>query len=160
MPVWRGAYLGAVGLPTWILGGDGGVSLGLLDGLLFSLSGVAVAFALMFALWIFGVAGGGDLKLYAAIGAWLGPWNILPVLGIAGACVALVTIAGMAAALLRGKPAEPAGAAEKPAKSRLATFAWPLTAGTLLVLAFLLSNDFLPVQGAQPHPNQEQNHAR
>ena len=50
----------------------GTIGLGILDGLLFSLFGFLLAFAGMFAFWILGLCGGGDVKLYAAVGAWLG----------------------------------------------------------------------------------------
>ena len=143
----RGAWLGGAGLPTWVLGG-GGFGLGLLDGLLFALCGALVAFALMFGAWILGVCGGGDVKLYAAVGAWVGPVNVIPVLLIAGGCLAIAGLAGMGGRLLRGKG--PAGG--KPAKSRLATFSWPLAVGTLLMLLFLMGNDRLLLLSLQKAP--------
>ena len=133
---------------------------GLLDGLLFTLAGVAVAFVLMFVLWILGVCGGGDVKLYAAVGAWVGPWNVFPILGVAVACVGVVVFFGMAARLLRGKSVAVPASGEKPTKSRLATFAWPLAVGTLLVLAFLVGNDNLTMKHLQSPPKQEQTYAR
>ncbi len=66
----RGAMLGTNDQPLWIFD-TGSVWLGLLDGLLFSLVGFAVAFVSMFLMWIFGACGGGDVKLMAGIGAWL-----------------------------------------------------------------------------------------
>jgi prepilin peptidase CpaA len=57
---------------NFLIGGEGGW-LGGLDGLLFALAGFAVGFALFFVMWILGTCNGGDLKLFAAIGAWLGP---------------------------------------------------------------------------------------
>jgi prepilin peptidase CpaA len=46
--------------------------LGAIYGILFAVMGFLVAFAVMFAVWIFGSCGGGDVKLFAAIGAWVG----------------------------------------------------------------------------------------
>ncbi len=42
-------------------------------GLWFSFVGLALGLALMLAPFLFGVMGGGDVKLMAAVGAWLGP---------------------------------------------------------------------------------------
>ena len=67
----RGGWLGAANLPLAFLG-TGNVWLGLADGLLVSLLGFVLAFAVMFVMWVLGASGGGDLKLFAAIGAWLG----------------------------------------------------------------------------------------
>lgn len=49
-------------------------------GLLVSVAGSALAFALMFGLHIFGTMGAGDVKLFAAIGAVLGSSLVLPTL--------------------------------------------------------------------------------
>src|SRR5256885_6404248 len=68
----RGAWMGGQGLSAWSLAG-GSVWLGLLDGLLFALAGFALGFAVFFVLWILGACGGGDVKLFAAVAAWLGP---------------------------------------------------------------------------------------
>ena len=62
----RGTWLGWCGLPTWMLGPGWGW--GLLDGLLFTLAGVGVGFVIMCRMWVLGVCGGGDVKLYAAVG--------------------------------------------------------------------------------------------
>src|SRR5690242_19088992 len=42
-------------------------------GLLFALAGFAVGFAVFCGLWLLNMAGGGDVKLIAALGAWVGP---------------------------------------------------------------------------------------
>ncbi len=49
-------------------------------GLLASLGGFALAFALMFFLHVFGTMGAGDVKLFAAIGAIFGASLVLPTL--------------------------------------------------------------------------------
>jgi prepilin peptidase CpaA len=71
----RGAWLGATGLGTWRLGAHGAF-VGLLDGLLFALSGFALGFALFFVMWVLGMCGGGDVKLFAAVGTWVGPYYV------------------------------------------------------------------------------------
>src|ERR1700687_1446164 len=79
MNVVRGAWLGGSGASVWVLS-QGGAWLGAADGVLFAVAGFALSFAIFFVLWIMGAGGGGDLKLFAALGAWLGPVNIVLVL--------------------------------------------------------------------------------
>jgi prepilin peptidase CpaA len=67
----RGAWLGAVGDPGWLMGGS--VNAGLVDALVFTLAGFGVGFMLFFVMWVLGTCGGGDVKLFAALGAWVGP---------------------------------------------------------------------------------------
>jgi prepilin peptidase CpaA len=54
--------------------------LGAVDSLLCSLEGFAAGFALFFVLWQLGVMRGGDVKLVAALGVWLGPVLVLLVI--------------------------------------------------------------------------------
>ncbi len=62
----------------------GGVAIntvfGGLAGLVMSLGGLALAFASMFFLHLFGTMGAGDVKLFAAIGSLFGTWLVLPTL--------------------------------------------------------------------------------
>lgn len=64
--VCRMAWLATLGEETWHLG-TGSVWVGAADGFLFSLEGFAVGFGLFLVMWILGTAGGGDLKLFAAL---------------------------------------------------------------------------------------------
>jgi prepilin signal peptidase PulO-like enzyme (type II secretory pathway) len=66
----RGAWLGSQGQQVWLL--DSGAWLGGLDGLLFSLAGFAGATAMFIVMWALKTCGGGDVKLFAAMGAWVG----------------------------------------------------------------------------------------
>src|SRR5262245_56621526 len=75
----RGAWLASDGQAAWALEPNGWM-LGALDGLLFALAGFAVGFVLFFLMWILGACGGGDVKLFAALGAWLGPALAIQVL--------------------------------------------------------------------------------
>jgi prepilin peptidase CpaA len=77
----RGGWMGWLDRDNWLLE-RGGWGIGALDGLLFALAGFAVAFALFFVLWILGTCGGGDVKLCAALGAWVGPlWTLFLLVG-------------------------------------------------------------------------------
>lgn len=62
----------------------GGVAIntvfGGLAGLVMSLGGLALAFAAMLFLHLFGTMGAGDVKLFAAIGSLFGTWLVLPTL--------------------------------------------------------------------------------
>jgi prepilin peptidase CpaA len=59
--------------------------------LLASFTGAAAGFSLMFPLFAIGALGGGDVKLTAAVGAWIGPWNVLIVFALA-AIVGMVIV--------------------------------------------------------------------
>ena len=50
---------------------------------LFSMAGMIVGFALPFAMFAMGALGGGDVKLFAAVGTWLGPIGVLIVFAAA-----------------------------------------------------------------------------
>src|SRR5262245_8503550 len=77
----RGALLGASGSSVWVLGSNG-AGVGALDGLLFALAGFVVGFVLFFGMWLMGICGGGDVKLFAALGAWIGPALVVAVLAV------------------------------------------------------------------------------
>ena len=66
---------------------------GLLDELVFSLLGFALGFGVLFLLLLIGGGGGGDVKMMAALGAWLG-WKLTVAvfLGSAVVTVALATV--------------------------------------------------------------------
>lgn len=59
-----------------VRGGWGGIS--------FSIAGFATGFAILLLLWLMGGAGGGDVKLMGAVGAWLGPYQTLIVFVASG----------------------------------------------------------------------------
>lgn len=72
----RGYWLGGDEKSVWTLGAQG-AWLGGLDGILFALAGFGVGFALFYVMWLIGSAGGGDVKLFAALGAWVGPTGVV-----------------------------------------------------------------------------------
>lgn len=75
----RGAWLAANDMGVWLFAAPGPV-LGFVDGLLFALAGLVVGFLVFFGIWLLGGCGGGDVKLFAALGAWLGPYLVFCVL--------------------------------------------------------------------------------
>jgi prepilin peptidase CpaA len=73
------------------------------DGLLFSLAGFGLAFVLFLALWILGVCGGGDVKLFAALGAWIGPELVILVLLVSAVMLVGYLVLLFVSGLLAGK---------------------------------------------------------
>src|SRR5215510_10836941 len=51
-------------------------------GILWSLAGLAVGLSLLLLPWLLGGGGMGDVKMLAALGAWLGPLGILIAFGL------------------------------------------------------------------------------
>ncbi len=98
----RGACLGYSQMQTWVLEPHG-MWLGIADGFLFSLAGFLVSFFLFLGLWLLGVSGGGDVKLFAALGAWLGPLLILQVFIVTVFVVAIIVLFRLAGYLFSGQ---------------------------------------------------------
>lgn len=67
-----------------------------LTGLQFSLVGIAVGFAVLLIFYITGIMGAGDVKLLAAVGAWIGGANILYVFCIAGIAAGIHSLVALA----------------------------------------------------------------
>lgn len=113
----RGAWLGGLGTPMWTLGGSGAV-IGALDGLLFALAGFAVGFTIFFLMWIAGACKGGDVKLFAAVSAWVGPYICLWILVLSAVIlIALLALKFVALFLAHGLQAVPARQADKKSTS-------------------------------------------
>jgi len=135
----RGAWIGEQGLAAWYFGA-GSWWLGLLDGLLFAVAGFALGFALFFIMWILGVCRGGDVKLVAAVGAWLGPTGSVMVL-ICSIVLVLAIVVGriVLITVTRGRlsPAQ-MNAKTRAGKQRmrLVWYSLPLALSVALVLAW------------------------
>lgn len=132
MNVVRGAWLGSEGLPLAYLNWTGPAA-GAVDGLLFALAGFATGFALFFVLWALGTCGGGDVKLFAALGTWLGPlWSIYMLVGTW--CVVMVgyVLIGYLIHILRF--------GRKPRKQQV-TYSFPIALSVLVLLLWILRVD-------------------
>jgi prepilin peptidase CpaA len=147
----RGAWMALEGYKVWFLDPTESLALGALEGFLFALAGFAVGFGLFFLLWILGTCGGGDVKLCAAVGAWLGPlWTLffllmtmicLVFLGLARLVFSLFTD-GMAATkknfyASQGKRVGGTRGGRQGAlvpRKRLMTFSLPMCVATALIL--------------------------
>jgi prepilin peptidase CpaA len=119
-------------------------------GLGWSLAGFAIGFALLILPWILGGGGMGDVKMLAALGAWLGPLAILIAFGVGS----IFAAAGMMAVLTGSTLSDgfmatkrryvtagvSATAAAKPRKvRRVLPFAVPMALSTWLVLGWMLA---------------------
>jgi Flp pilus assembly protein protease CpaA len=124
---------------VWWFGANG-AAVGALDGLAFSLAGAAVGFAVFFVLWVFGTAGGGDVKLATAIAGWVGVKPFFFVLGVTLVVVTVLTVLRIGTKVVVGKPSQATGA---PTRRGLGlSYALPLTVGVLALLALMV----LPIQ--------------
>ncbi|MBX7105493.1 MAG: A24 family peptidase [Gemmataceae bacterium] len=138
----RCGWLGQLGMPTWLIK-EAGPAFGAVDGLLFAIAGFVFGFIFFMLLWLLGVAGGGDVKFFAAIGAWVGPlWAVFIVVGSLLIMLMIVMFQAFKAVAtgnrkaLRSRAANP----NKPTV-RLVTFGLPLSVATILVLAWKVQHE-------------------
>ena len=131
---------------AWLFETDS-VWLGGLDGLLFGLIGFAVGFGVFFLVWMLGLIGGGDVKLFAALGGWLGmlhlgmAWLLSVGVLILWALAKLLTVGfrpkKMQAAIKQLQKAEDVAreAASKPggSKKMRVTYSLPIAVAVLLL---------------------------
>src|SRR5262249_593449 len=155
--------------PFWVL--DDGVVLGALDGLLWTLAGFGTGFGLFFVMWFLGTCGGGDVKLFAALGAWVGPRLSLWVLGGTLVLVIVISVLRLALGLLlhgrqatmkeysikgaqkTGKKAGKQGlAGSQRTRRRLTPYSLPVALSTATLLLWFMRTDLqLPLGTAQPN---------
>ena len=164
----RGAWVGNQGQAVWLFGAAGPWA-GLLDGVLFALAGAAAGFALFFVMWLLGACGGGDVKMFAAIGAWVGPMLALKVLIATLPVIVAFVVVRFVIALVTGdrrsvrrmmsrnKAPTPVPGKKGP---RLLAFSLPVTVATLLVVCWSFRTDLRLLPAAPPAHAQAQGGSR
>jgi prepilin peptidase CpaA len=162
----RGAWLGVAGQQSGFFTTDS-LWLGGLDGLLYALIGVVCSFAMIFLLWILGTCGGGDVKLFAAVGAWTG-W-LYAVFILAASLVVLfvivlvkvVTLGASPTAVRRLMRENRKGLQKqqpKVGKWRI-TYSFPVTVATVVVFLWFCRDDLRIAPNPAGNPR-AQAHAR
>ena len=121
-----------------------------MDGLWASLLGFAAGFGILFVLWMIATAGGGDVKLMAALGTWLGWLTTLKVLFcslifVTTGTIGIVLIGLLSQGLRRTKnqyltknETGKGETTEQRQKRRVMAFAVPVAFATWCVLALQL----------------------
>jgi Flp pilus assembly protein protease CpaA len=154
LSIGRGAFLGALGIPVFTLSPRGAV-VGAIDGLLFSLAGFALGFVMFFILWLLRACGGGDVKLFAGIGAFVGPIEAVRILVASQVVIALILIVGL---FRRGEKAHESpsrhttgnDALNAKKRKRRVSYSFPLFLATGIILLWDLRSD---LRIAAPKPD-------
>ncbi len=161
----RGVILAMNEKEVWLLGLNGSW-VGGIDGFLFAMAGFAVGFGIFFALWMVGAVRGGDVKLFAAVSAWFGPYYSLWIyLGSAIILIFLSFFRMIGYVLTKGPTkakkqfmAQQGRARTKKGPkeptSRLMTYSFPLAVSTVLLTLWFFRYDLelVPPQPESSEP--------
>lgn len=157
----RAGWLGSQGNGLWCPWIEtGSFALGALDGILFSLVGFAFAFGILLIVWMLNQCGGGDVKLAAAIGGWVGYLFFFYIWVVAIAVVAVFMIVRLASAgfAVQKVRKQQAAARSLPPGKRpklRVTFSLPLTIALTFVLVWVFKVELM-LAAPKPQPEQPQ----
>ncbi len=155
----RAAWLASLGMPlSWLRTGD--YWIGAVDGFLFSLVGFVLTTVLFIFFWILKLCGGGDVKLFAALGAWIGfKYSIFVMLGSVVVMVGLLfgrlLLGGLSPMAVQKRLKQSQVIQGGPGKGKWKmTYALPVAVSVAVVLLWFYRFDLnLAVRGkAEPTP--------
>ncbi len=172
----RGAWLGAAGSPLvlmtarpqalhWFELPTDSAAMGALYGFLFALLGFLLTGTLFVIMWAMKTCGGGDVKLFAALGAWVGFWHVIFIM----LASVLVMVAMLILRLLTGS-LKPMAVQKRLKESQVIqggpgkgkwrmTYAFPVAVGTALLLLWFYRVDLhLAAPKADPNTPQVEHH--
>jgi prepilin peptidase CpaA len=143
--------------PNWIPVASLAVALvshtiaGGLAGLLFAAGGFGTGFGLLFVLWLIGGGGGGDVKMMAALGAWLGAWMMVEVFVATAVLMVLISSIMTVVNAFRSKGSREKHERGSRPEAQKNTSAWrirvpyavPVVIATWLVVGYTLSRGAL-----------------
>ncbi len=160
----RSAWLASLGRELWMLQ-TGNVWLGALDGFLFSLVGFLLTTVLFFVFWMLKLVGGGDVKLFAALGAWIGfVYAIYVMLASVPVMVVMlmgrVLMGGLKPTAVQKRMKEAQVIQGGPGKGKVKmTYAFPVAVSVAVVLLYCYRFDLrLAERKPQPAPTQVETH--
>lgn len=134
----RGLWLG-IEAGDWLYYGLG-------NAMFVALTGFATGFGIFFVMWILGLAGGGDVKLFAAVATWIGYYygfwlwigSVVALVLVASARLVYHTLTAGTASTRHAFSAKDASSGQKKATSkprrRLLPYSLPLTIAAALML--------------------------
>jgi prepilin signal peptidase PulO-like enzyme (type II secretory pathway) len=160
----RSAWLASLGSPLWLLS-TGNVWIGALDGFLFSLVGFLLTTVLFIVFWMLKLVGGGDVKLFAALGAWIGFVYAIYVMLVSVPVMVVmlmgrVLMGGLKPSAVQKRMKEAQVIQDGPGKGKVKmTYAFPVAVSVAVVLLYCYRVDLrLAERNPQPATTQVETH--
>ena len=135
----RGAILAWQGKTVWLMSHPGPL-MGAMDAWLLALVSGFMAFSVFLVLWILGVCGGGDVKLFTALATWIDPYDALLIMAVS---FSLVCVWSLSVYIFRIAQVQPGptrirrighGGDQITLKGTRTSYSMPLTLATAIVL--------------------------
>jgi Flp pilus assembly protein protease CpaA len=151
----RGAWLGLEGHSVWFFR-SAGLMLGACDALFLSVCTAIVGFVLFLILWLLGMCGGGDVKLFTATAAWIDPFLAVSIMAFSLSLVCLWIVAAFFGRLISGRMLQVRTSSDGPAagkarlRGRRVSYSLPLAISTAIVLLASWHGELLPGRGLAP----------